>query len=89
MSVVIDCRGLACPEPVVRTNKALEQADEVTAIVDNEIARENVSRLAKSKGFGVEIESKDGLFYMHLKRESALAEEIPCQLVSCHVMIDG
>ena len=46
MSTVVDARGEACPRPVVLTKKALEQADEVTTIVDNDTAKENVSRLA-------------------------------------------
>jgi len=32
------------------TLKALEEADEVTTVVDNEAARENVTRLGKRPG---------------------------------------
>jgi len=70
MSIVIDARGLVCPQPVILTNKACEEHGDITTIVDNEVAKENVSRLARSKGFCVEIEEKDGLFYLHLTRES-------------------
>ena len=35
---VVDARNLPCPQPVVLTKKALEEADEVTTIVDNEAA---------------------------------------------------
>ncbi len=64
MAIVIDARGLSCPQPVVLTNRALGESDAITTIVDNEAAKENVSRLARSKGFRVEIEEKDGLFYL-------------------------
>ena len=77
MAKVVDARGLECPQPVVLTNRALGGSDEVTTIVDNEIAKENVSRLARSKAFRVEIEEKDALFYLHLTRESSETELSP------------
>lgn len=42
----IDARGLACPEPVIQTKKALEEGgfDQLEIIVDNQAARDNVSR---------------------------------------------
>ena len=69
MPLIIDARGLACPQPVVLTNNAFGESDEVTTIVYNEFAKENVARLAKSKGFSVDVEEKDGDFHLHLKRE--------------------
>lgn len=75
MTMIVDARGLACPQPVVLTNNAFSESDELTTIVDNEVAKENVSRLAKSKGFSCNIERKDGDFYLHLKRERPVIEE--------------
>ena len=78
MAIVIDARNLPCPHPVVLTNKAFEESDEVTTIVDNEIARENVSRLARTKGFSVSVEQKGGDFHLHLKRQGcAVLTDIP------------
>ena len=48
-SVVIDARGLSCPEPVVRTKKAFEKNDVFSVLVDNEVAKENVMRFCQSK----------------------------------------
>ena len=47
MSMEIDARGLACPQPVVLTKKALEQIAEgvLTVVVDNTAAKENVTKL--------------------------------------------
>jgi selenium metabolism protein YedF len=60
---LVDARTLSCPQPVMLTIKALEEADEVITIVDNEAARENVCRLGKSQGCEVKIEQKaDGIF---------------------------
>lgn len=71
MSETVDARGLDCPQPVVLAKKALEKAVKVTIIVDNETARENVSRLAASQGCIVSVEEKEDGVYLHLTRTSA------------------
>ncbi|CZR99101.1 MULTISPECIES: sulfurtransferase-like selenium metabolism protein YedF [unclassified Clostridioides] len=50
MSIKIDARGLACPKPVINTKKELDKIEEgiVVTTVDNETAKENVLKLAKS-----------------------------------------
>ncbi|MEI6286157.1 MAG: sulfurtransferase-like selenium metabolism protein YedF [Bacillota bacterium] len=52
MSNKLDCRGMKCPLPVIATKKALEAATdaEISVLVDNEIAKINVLKLAKSLG---------------------------------------
>ncbi|GIW48566.1 MAG: hypothetical protein KatS3mg079_042 [Caloramator sp.] len=54
----IDCRGLACPKPVIMTKKELDSmvSGEVEVIVDNQGARENLSKLAQSYGLEYRIE---------------------------------
>ena len=46
---IIDCKGLACPMPVIKTKKYfdLEDSKEALVIVDNEVAKNNILRLAK------------------------------------------
>ena len=52
MSVSLDCRGLACPEPVIRTRDALKDApDAIDVCVDNVPATENVSRFLSRSGY--------------------------------------
>ena len=61
MEKIIDCKGMACPLPVVNAKKAAEQlgaGDVLTVMVDNEIAVQNLTRLAEHKGFGVTAERK-------------------------------
>ncbi len=41
----------------------------VIAIADAEAARENIKRLALSKGWTVQIEEKDGDYYLTLTKE--------------------
>jgi tRNA 2-thiouridine synthesizing protein A len=44
----IDARGLSCPQPVVLTSQAIrEGASDLEIVVDNEVSKENLLRLAK------------------------------------------
>ena len=55
MSTEIDCRGLACPAPVLKTKELIEQEkpEKLIVIVDNEAARQNVTRFMEYQGFDV------------------------------------
>jgi len=66
----IDCKGLPCPEPVLKTKQALEEIEEgiITVIVDNKAAKENVSRFAKNKGCTVDAKEKGELFYITIAK---------------------
>ncbi|MCR3922375.1 MAG: sulfurtransferase-like selenium metabolism protein YedF [Firmicutes bacterium] len=48
----LDCRGLACPQPVVETKKRLATlaTGTLNVLVDNETAKNNIVKLAKSLG---------------------------------------
>ena len=48
----IDCRGLACPQPVITVKRALEAspAAELTILLDNGAPYENVSRFLRNRG---------------------------------------
>ena len=47
----IDARGLSCPQPVVLVNRAIAEGNtDLEIIVDNEVSRENVTRLATKRG---------------------------------------
>lgn len=60
--VEVDVRGFSCPIPVVRTKKAMEQnpGQPLAVLTDNETSKENVSRLAESRGYAVQIEKVAG-----------------------------
>lgn len=60
MKTTVDARGLACPEPVLRAKKAISANDEVTVIVDNEIAVENIRRLAAKSACSFSVTEKEG-----------------------------
>jgi selenium metabolism protein YedF len=52
---------------VVLTKQALEEVDEVITIVDNEAARDNVSRLGKDQGCEITVEQKQDGIYLTLR----------------------
>lgn len=54
----LDCRGMVCPAPVmqVRDILAAERSALIAVIVDNEAARENVSRFLAHQGYQVQSE---------------------------------
>ena len=64
----LDCRGLACPQPVMRTRDALEQGrpQELLVLVDNAAASENVSRFLRRSGFEVSVnQPENALWEVH------------------------
>ncbi len=71
MEQKIDCRGLACPQPVLETKKALETpgAEEVIVMVDNLSSKENVRRFAESQGHQVSITEEKGVFELKIRRK--------------------
>ena len=76
MTRVVDARNLSCPQPVILTRQALEEADGVVTIVDNDAARENVSRLGQNQGLEVAVEEREDGTYLTLTRESAGQPEV-------------
>lgn len=66
----LDCRGLACPMPVLRCKECLE-ADApalLSVTVDNQAARENVDRYLTREGYAVTVTEADGLFVLTARR---------------------
>ena len=66
----LDCKGMACPKPVIMTKKELEGMGpgELEVVVDNEGAKENVSRLAMSQGHNYEIKEVGKFYYITIKK---------------------
>lgn len=59
----LDCRGLACPGPVIQVKKVLEKTSpggSFSIQLDSEASRDNVRRFAESKGALVHIEERKG-----------------------------
>ncbi len=69
----IDCRGMACPQPVVTARKALDESGGkgFILIVDNLSARDNVERFVQSQGAVVDVEKKGSNFYLRIQERCA------------------
>ena len=78
MTIKVDARGLACPLPVVKTKKALEEIDEgdITVIIERLEGSQNVQRYADSQKCSYEVEEKDGLFYIHIHKAKKETDEV-------------
>jgi len=55
--IEVDVKGLSCPIPVVKTKQAMENnpKEKIAVILDSNVSRENVSRLAESKKYSVKV----------------------------------
>ncbi len=91
----VDARGQLCPKPVIETKKAIETLEngQVTTIVDDEFAKENVIKYAKSMNYNYRVREADGFIYIDIyKREMTLgAEPLPEKKIKIgeHVILVG
>lgn len=67
--IEIDARGLSCPIPVVKTQQVINKNPglEIIVLVNDLVAKENVSRLAESKKYAVKSEKIEDGFRLILK----------------------
>ncbi|HET97645.1 MAG TPA: sulfurtransferase-like selenium metabolism protein YedF [Desulfurivibrio alkaliphilus] len=82
MSHELDCRGLACPGPVTQIKDLLaaERPARLVVTVDNQAARENVSRFLHYHHYQVEVEEQGDLF--RITGTAGAAEgEAACELM--------
>ncbi len=87
--VLLDCTGLACPQPVLRTKEALESgAVQLRVRVDNEAAKNNVLRFARSQGHqAMASEEGNGRFLLHVTADSQPSGRTePAHDVSCGIL---
>lgn len=67
---MIDARGYVCPMPVllVRKEVTAHNPDELTVLVDDRCAVENVTRFGNSQGYAVTVSEEGGDFRLALKK---------------------
>ena len=86
MEKIVDCRGMACPLPVVNAKKAAEglnPGDTLIVRVDNEIAVQNLQRFAQHMGFsanGEKLGDTEFTVTMHIGGEAKAEPEIACAM---------
>ncbi len=85
--VIVNAIGEQCPIPVVKATKALGEMTETGMLevhVDNEIAVQNVTRLAIGKGFSVNSEKlKDKHFIISMEVSALPETKTPEPEISC------
>ena len=83
----IDARGKACPQPVILAKKEIDGGcRDLTVLVDNKTAVENLTRLGNSAGMTVTTgETAQGLF-VRLTGEGKIVEE---PVIACPTMGNG
>jgi selenium metabolism protein YedF len=66
MAGELDCRGLACPAPVLQTKQLIERENlsKIKVLVDNPAAGENVSRFLGTRDFEVTVEQQGSDFHI-------------------------
>mgnify|MGYP001198577189 CR=1 FL=1 len=60
--IELDVRGLSCPLPVVKAKQAMEKnaSEEISVLLDSNVAKENIFRLAVMKKYTVHEEAATG-----------------------------
>lgn len=61
---IINAKNLACPLPVIEAKKALQETDELEILVDNEIATQNLKKLAEQLGYDYSVQKNDDTEYV-------------------------
>ncbi|MGM0168983.1 selenium metabolism protein YedF [Enterococcus sp. AZ135] len=75
----IDALGKACPLPVIETKKALREHEVVQTLVDNEIATQNLKKMAEQLGYIYQMDQAAPNHYTVVisKANADLTDEIP------------
>ncbi|OEU49869.1 MAG: SirA family protein [Desulfuromonadales bacterium C00003096] len=74
----LNCRGLDCPQPVLRTKDFIEANTRTLAfavVVDSAAAAQNVVRFVESQGFSASLEQKDDDFEIKAERSEETSSE--------------
>lgn len=73
MTRTVDARGLACPQPVIETRRAMQETDRIVTLVDSETSLANVSKMAEKAGWDVNVVPQGDDYRIELARGQARA----------------
>jgi len=87
-TITLDCKGLACPGPVLRCMDCLEKdaPQALTVLVDDPAALENVTRLLSGKGFAVTSQQDLNIWTISASRDAAAPVQ---QADSCAAVVSA
>lgn len=89
--IQVNAMGDACPIPVVKTKNAIKELKGpgvVETLVDNEIAVQNLTKMAKQKGYGVKSEKISENEYkviMEIGEVLAAQTEVEDEEINCEI----
>ena len=84
MSKEIDARGLLCPKPVILAKKELDAGEtELTILVDNAIAVQNLTRLAQANQKEIQSSETEGGFTVRITGEGRMGDNIIPSTIAC------
>ena len=86
MTEMVDARGLACPQPVIQTRKAMQQTDQVVTLVDSETSMINVSRMASKAGWEVNVVPHGDEYRIELARGQDVPQTEPLTVGKAEVV---
>ena len=92
MERTINCKGMACPLPVINAKQAIERFTEdgvLRVLVDNETAVQNLTRLGEHNGFAVTSAQEGEKAYVVTMQVKAGAAKVPAEAVSCAAPLTG
>jgi selenium metabolism protein YedF len=92
MAIIVDARGLLCPQPVIKTKEALEQSrgEPLQVIISNRESRDNVMRFLVHSGVEIDrVEEKSGEFYVLIKKSEGKIQAAAPEVVSCDPQSTG
>ncbi|MFO8011522.1 MAG: sulfurtransferase TusA family protein [Dehalococcoidia bacterium] len=66
--IEVDARGFSCPIPVVKTKQAIDSNPNqpITVLVESDVSRENVTRLAQGRGYTVDTQDIEDGFKVNM-----------------------
>jgi TusA-related sulfurtransferase len=66
MNKTLDLRGYSCPIPLLRTRDALMTCDDLTVLIDEPAARENILKFAASQHYKADCVDSKGEWTLHI-----------------------
>ncbi|MBN7572997.1 MULTISPECIES: sulfurtransferase-like selenium metabolism protein YedF [Clostridium] len=77
MNKVLDAKGKECPMPVIMAKKEIDSGNNSFVVeVDNDIAVQNLKKLANNQGFAVSVEEENSLFKVYFSKDLDKLSEV-------------
>ena len=65
----LDMRGYSCPLPLLKTRDALADCDDLTVLVDDPAARENICKYTASQKYRTDCSHGNGEWSIHITKK--------------------